>query len=212
MSFIIGKKAGMTQIFDSEGRIVPVTVVIAGPMTVMQKKTVEVDGYNAVKMGFEQAREKSINKPDKGQFEKISKTPMKHVREYRTDDLGKYELGATVNVSEMFKDGDIVDVCGITKGKGYQGNIKRSGFHRGKETHGSNFHRDVGSLSSNSDPARVFKGRPMPGQMGVERVTMQNLTVAKVDADKNVLLIRGAIPGPNGGICTVKTARKSTQV
>jgi large subunit ribosomal protein L3 len=211
MSFIICKKIGMTQIFDSEGKVVPVTVVIAGPMTVMQKKTAEVDGYNAIKMGFEQAREKSINKPDKGQFEKISKAPMKHLREYRTDDLDKYELGATVNVSDMFRDGDIVDVSGITKGKGYQGNIKKWGYHRGKETHGSKFHREPGSLSANSDPARVFKGKKLPGHMGVERVTMQNLTVAKVDADKNVLLIRGAIPGPNGGICTVKTARKSAQ-
>jgi large subunit ribosomal protein L3 len=209
MSYIIGKKIGMTQIFNSDGQVIPVTVVEAGPMTVVQKKTTEIDGYNALKFGFIAVKEKSLNKPDKGQFEKISKPPMKYLKEYRTDDVDKYKLGDIVTVSDMFSDGDIVDVCGVSKGKGFQGNIKRWGYSRGRETHGSHFHRSPGSLSANSDPARVFKGKKLPGHMGVERVTVQNLEIARVDSDKNVLLIKGAVPGPRGGICTVTTACKS---
>jgi large subunit ribosomal protein L3 len=209
MSFMIGKKIGMTQIFDDEGRVVPVTVVEAGPMTVVQKKTVGTDGYNALKFGFWPIKEKLVNKPDKGHFEKLSKAPLKYMKEYRTEKVDEYELGDTISVAQMFNNGDIVDVSGISKGKGFQGNIKRWGYSRGRETHGSHFHRSPGSLSSTSTPGRVFKGKKLPGHMGVDRITVQNLEVVKVDADKNVLLIKGALPGPKGGICTVETAVKS---
>jgi len=209
MSFMIGKKVGMTQVFDQEGKIVPVTVVEAGPMTVVQKKTVGTDGYNALKFGFWPIKEKAASKPDKGHFEKLGKAPLKYMKEYRTEQVDEYELGDTVSVAQMFNDGDIVDVSGISKGKGFQGNIRRWGFSRGRETHGSHFHRSPGSLSANSSPSRVFKGKKLPGHMGVDRITVQNLEVVKVDADKNVLLIKGALPGPKGGICTVETAIKT---
>ena len=209
MSFMIGKKVGMTQVFDQEGKIVPVTVVEAGPMTVVQKKTVGTDGYNALKFGFWPIKEKAAIKPDKGHFEKLGKAPLKYMKEYRTEQVDEYELGDTVSVAQMFNDGDIVDVSGISKGKGFQGNIRRWGFSRGRETHGSHFHRSPGSLSANSSPSRVFKGKKLPGHMGVDRITVQNLEVVKVDADKNVLLIKGALPGPKGGICTVETAIKT---
>lgn len=212
MSFIIGKKIGMTQIFDENGNVVPVTVLEAGPMVVVQKKTVGIDGYSALKLGFIPAKARLVNKPDKGQFEKIGKTPMKYLKEYKTDSTERYELGDTITVTDMFREGDFVDVCGVSKGKGFQGNIKRWGYSRGKETHGSHFHRRPGSLSANSDPSRVFKGKKLPGHMGVDRITVQNLTVAKVDSDKNILLIKGAVPGPKGGICTVTAARKKNSI
>jgi len=206
--FILGKKIGMTQIFDESGSVIPVTVVEAGPCVVLQKKTVETDGYNALKLGFADVNEKRLNKPDKGQFAKIKVAPKKYIREFRIEELDKYEVGQEIKVAEMFENGDRVDVTGISKGKGFAGVIKRYGQARGKETHGSMYHRRVGSLGANTNPARVFKGKKLPGHMGVERVTIQNLDVVRVDAERNLLLIKGAVPGAKGGLLMIKDTVK----
>ena len=205
---IIGKKLGMTQIFSADGKVIPVTVVEAGPCPVVQIKTTEKDGYAAVKVGFGKVEEKDLNKPDNGQFKKAGVEPQKVLKEFKFDDCGKYAVGQSLTV-ETFSAGDHVDVVGLTKGHGFTGVIKRWNQHRLKMTHGVGpVHREVGSMGANSSPSRVFKNKRMPGQYGNERVTVQNLEIVKVDAARNVLLIKGAIPGPKGGIVTVTDSVK----
>ena len=205
---IIGKKLGMTQIFSADGKVIPVTVVEAGPCPVVQIKTTEKDGYAAVKVGFGKVEEKDLNKPDNGQFKKAGVEPQKVLKEFKFDDCGKYAVGQSLTV-ETFAAGDHVDVVGLTKGHGFTGVIKRWNQHRLKMTHGVGpVHREVGSMGANSSPSRVFKNKRMPSQYGNERVTVQNLEIVKVDAARNVLLIKGAIPGPKGGIVTVTDSVK----
>ena len=206
---IIGRKVGMTQIFTPDGKVVPVTVVEAGPCRVVQIKTVEIDGYAALKLGFDEVSEKRVNKPDLGQFKKAGVKPQKVLKEFRLADLSAYEVGKEVT-ADIFKEGERVDVVGTSKGHGFSGVIKRWNQHRLKETHGVGpVHREVGSMSANSTPSRVFKQKRMPGQYGHERVTVQNLEVVKVDAARNALLIKGAIPGPKGSIVAVSDSVKS---
>ena len=206
---IIGRKVGMTQIFTPEGKVIPVTVVEAGPCPVVQIKSVEKDGYAAVKLGFDETSEKRVNKPDLGQFKKAGVKPQKVLKEFRLADLSSYEVGKSVTV-EAFKAGDKVDVVGTSKGHGYSGVIKRWNQRRLKETHGVGpVHREVGSMGANSTPSRVFKQKHMPGQYGHERVTVQNLEVVRVDAARGALLIKGAVPGPKGSIVTASDSAKS---
>ncbi|MBO7525642.1 MAG: 50S ribosomal protein L3 [Clostridia bacterium] len=205
---IIGKKLGMTQIFSADGKVIPVTVIAAGPCPVVQVKTVEKDGYSAVKLGFEEVEEKKLNKPELGQFKKAGVKPHKYLKEFRLE-------GATLNVGDtvscdVFAEGDKVDVIGITKGHGYTGVIKRWNQHRLKETHGVGpVHREVGSMGANSSPSRVFKNKHLAGQYGVEQVTILNLEVVKVDASRGAILVKGAIPGPKGGIVSVRNSVKA---
>lgn len=207
--FMLGKKLGMTQVFTDEGLAIPVTVVEAGPCTVVQMKTVENDGYSAVKVGFADVSEKKLNKPDKGSFSKLKLDPKKYLKEFRAEDAGKYEVGQNITVEDMFAAGDKIDVSGISKGKGFQGTIKRYGQKGGPETHGSMYHRRVGSMGANTSPARVFKGKKLPGHMGVDNVTVQNLDVVRVDGQRNLLLVKGAVPGPKGGLIVIKNSIKS---
>lgn len=206
---IIGKKIGMTQTFDGvTGKVIPLTVVEAGPCVVVQKKTVENDGYSAVQMGFGDTRESLVNKPLQGHFAKAGVAVKKVLREFKLDDAASMEVGAVVK-ADVFAPGDVVDVSGVSKGKGYQGTIKRHGFRSLKETHGSGpTHRHAGSMGACSSPSRIFKGKGMPGHMGSERVTVQNLEVVKVDPDNNLIAVRGALPGPNNGIVTLRDAVK----
>ena len=204
---ILAQKLGMTQIFDETGKVVPVTVVLAGPNAVIQKKTAEKDGYDSVQVGFIDLKEKKANKPQKGHFAKAGVTPKRFVKELRLDDVSGLNVGDEIK-ADVFEAGEKVDVAGITKGKGFAGTIKRWGTHRGPMTHGSGYHRGPGSMGMCSDPGRVFKGKRLPGHMGVERVTIQNLTVVKVDADKNVMLIKGGVPGPKGGLLIIKNTVK----
>ena len=204
---ILAKKLGMTQIFDETGKVIPVTVIEAGPNAVIQKKTVENDGYEAVQVGFVDLKEKKTNKPTKGHFAKAGVTPKKFIKEFRLDDVSGLNVGDEIK-ADIFEAGEKVDVAGITKGKGYAGTIKRWGQHRGPMTHGSGYHRGPGSMGMCSDPGRVFKGKRLPGHMGVERVTIQNLTLVKVDAEKNIILIKGGLPGPKGGLLIVKNTVK----
>lgn len=200
---ILGKKIGMTQIFDENGKVVPVTVVEAGPCVVSQKKTVETDGYNAVQIGFGDLRPKLVNKPMKGHFDKSDVAPKRVLRECRFDDISTYNVGDIIK-ADVFANGDKIDVVGTSKGKGYAGVIKRWNFRRLKETHGSGpVVRKGGSIGACSDPSRVFKGKKMSGHLGAERVTVQNLTIVKVDAENNLIAIKGAVPGPNGGIVLI---------
>lgn len=205
---IIGKKLGMTQIFSAEGHVVPVTVVEAGPCTVVQKKTVEHDGYDAIQVGFEAIREKLANKPRKGQFSKAGASPARYLRELKLEDSANYEVGATIK-ADMFSEGDIVDVSGFTKGHGFTGTIYRWNQSRGPMSHGSKYHRGPGSMSACASPSRVFKNKKLPGQYGHENVTIQNLKVVRVDTERNLLLVKGALPGPNGGLVVVRDAIKS---
>ncbi|HHT44424.1 MAG TPA: 50S ribosomal protein L3 [Fastidiosipila sp.] len=202
--FMLGRKAGMTQIFDEDGIVIPVTVLECGPLYVVQKKTDETDGYAAVKVGFED--KKRVNRPKQGEFDKAGVTPKCVLREFHTDEA--YEPGQEIKVSDMFEVGDQVDVSGVSKGKGYQGSIKRHGFSRGPMSHGSKYHRGPGSRGSSATPGRVMKGKKLPGQMGFERVTVQNLRVVQVDGERNILVIRGAVPGPKGGLLEIKTSTK----
>lgn len=207
MNGILGKKLGMTQIFTEDGIMVPVTVVEAGPMVVTQLKTVENDGYQAVQVGYGEAKEKSLNKPQKGHFAKAGVGLKKFVREFRSEDVANYTLAQELNVA-MFEAGQKVDVTGTSKGKGFQGPIKRHNQSRGPMSHGSRYHRGPGSMGAASDPSRVYKGKKLAGHMGAVRVTIQNLEVIKVDAEKNLILIKGAIPGPKKGLVVVKKAIK----
>lgn len=204
---ILGKKIGMTQIFTPEGQVVPVTVVEAGPCPVVQKKTVATDGYNAIQIGFSVLRESLSNKPRKGHFQKASLKPMRYVREFKISDVESYEIGQEVKV-DLFTVGDKIDVVGTSKGKGFAGMIKRHNASRGPMAHGSKYHRRSGSLGAKG-PARVFKGRELPGRMGGERVTIQNLEVVRIDADKNLILIKGAVPGANKSLLILKPSVKA---
>ncbi len=206
---IIGRKVGMTQIFTPEGKVIPVTVVEAGPCPVVQIKTIEKDGYSAVKLGFDETSEKRLSKPELGVFKKAGVAPQKVLREFRLNDAASYEVGKLVT-ADAFKAGEHVDVVGTSKGHGFSGVIKRWNQRRLKETHGVGpVHREVGSMGANSTPSRVFKQKHMPGQYGHERVTVQNLEVVRVDAARNALLIKGAIPGPKGSIVTVSDSVKA---
>ncbi|WP_407313879.1 50S ribosomal protein L3 [Desulfosporosinus sp. SB140] len=204
---ILGKKIGMTQVFTSEGRVIPVTVVEAGPCPVVQKKTVATDGYNAIQLGFSLLREGLTNKPRKGHFQKANLKPMRYVREFKVNDVENYEVGQEVSV-DLFAVGDKVDVVGTSRGKGFEGMIKRNGASRGPMAHGSKYHRRSGSLGAKG-PARVFKGRVLPGRMGGERVTVQNLEVIRVDLDKNLILIKGAVPGAKKSLLILKPSVKA---
>lgn len=205
---IIGKKIGMTQIFDDNGKVIPVTVIEAGPCAVVQKKTVENDGYSAVQLGFSDAKVNRVSKPLKGNFAKGDVAPKKVLREFRLEDDSALNVGDIVK-ADIFADGEYVDVTGTSKGKGYQGTIKRWNGSRLKETHGTGpVHRHAGSMGACSTPSRIFKGKKMPGHMGAERVTVQNLIVAKVDAENNLLAINGAVPGPKGGTVLVYNSVK----
>ena len=204
---ILGKKVGMTQIFSEKGEAVPVTVVKAGPVTVVQIKTVEKDGYGAVKVAFEDIEKRKVNKPDMGQFKKAGCTPKRYLREFKLDRID-CEVGSEIKC-DAFAVGDMVDVTGTTKGHGFSGTIKRWNHHRLKMTHGVGpVHREVGSTGANSTPSRKIKGLKGPGQYGHERVTIQNLEIVKVDAARDVILIRGAVPGPRGSLLTVKSTVK----
>ncbi len=205
---IMGKKIGMTQIFDERGNVVPVTVVEAGPCVICQKKFVETDGYNAVQMGYGDIKPQKVNKPMKGHFDKSDVAPKKFLREFRFDDNEKFNVGDIIK-ADVFSEGDKVDVVGTSKGKGYAGVIKRWNFRRLKESHGSGpVVRHGGSIGACSDPSRVFKGKKMAGHLGAERVTVQNLKIVKVDAENNLLAIKGAVPGPNGGLLIIKNSVK----
>ncbi|MDO4476776.1 MAG: 50S ribosomal protein L3 [Clostridia bacterium] len=206
---IIGKKVGMTQIFDENGKVIPVTVVEAGPCVVSQKKTVETDGYNAVQIGYGDVRPKLVNKPMKGHFDKSDVAPKKVLKECRFDDISSYNIGDIIKV-DIFENGEKVDVIGTSKGKGYAGVIKRWNFRRLKETHGTGpTVRKGGSIGACSDPSRVFKGKKMAGHLGAERVTVQNLKIAKIDSENNLIAIKGAVPGPNGGIVLIRDSVKA---
>ena len=208
---ILGKKIGMTQIFVSDGRLVPVTVVEAGPCTVVMVKTEDRDGYEAIQVGFgelsEQRAKKLLNKPELGHFSKKGVAPSRYLREFRLDDISSYSVGDTIK-ADVFAEGDKIDVVGTSKGHGYTGVIQRWNQHTGPMAHGSKYHRCVGSMGANSTPSRVFKNKHMPGQYGGDRVTVQNLEVVKVDAERNLLMIKGAIPGANGSLVMVRDAVK----
>lgn len=206
---IIGKKIGMTQIFDENGKVIPVTVIEAGPCTVVQKKSVESDGYQAVQMGFGEVSSKKVNKAKAGHFKKADVAPKATLREFRFEDISGMNVGDVLK-ADVFAAGDKVDVCGISKGKGYQGTIKRFGNHRLRETHGSGpVARHAGSNGSTSTPSRVFPGKGLPGHMGFERVTVQNLTVVKVDTENNLIAVKGAIPGSKGTVVTICNSVKA---
>ncbi len=210
MKTLIGKKVGMTQIFDEKGNVIPVTVIEAGPCNVVQVKTVETDGYNAIQLGFGTVKEHKVNKPVKGHFAKAKITPMKHLREFRVEEVSSVKVGDEIKV-DTFAQGDSVDIQGITKGKGFQGVIKRHGQSRGPMGHGSMYHRRPGSMGPTSTPGRVFKGKKLPGHMGVDTVTIQNLQVVAVDLDKNALLVKGSVPGNKGSILKIKTSVKASK-
>ena len=207
---LIGKKVGMTQIFDENGAVIPVTVIEAGPCTVVQVKTVETDGYDAVKLGFGSVKESKLNKPEKGNFKKANLEPKKHLREFRLDSVENVTVGSELK-ADVFASGEKVDIQGTTKGKGFQGVIKRHGQHRGPMGHGSMYHRRPGSMGPTSTPGRVFKGKKLPGHMGVDTVTIQNLEVVRVDLDKNVILVKGSVPGRKGAILKIKNSVKAVK-
>ena len=205
---LIGKKVGMTQIFDEKGKVIPVTVIEAGPCVVAQVKTVESDGYNAVQLGFGDVKESKVNKPIKGHFTKAKLTLKKHLREFRIDDVASVKVGDELK-ADVFAKGDKVDIQGTSKGKGFQGVIKRHGQSRGPMGHGSMYHRRPGSMGPTSTPGRVFKGKKLPGRMGSNTITIQNLEVVSVDLDKNVILVKGSVPGANGAILKIKSSVKA---
>ena len=205
---ILGTKIGMTQIFDEAGKVIPVTVILAGPCTVVQKKTVETDGYEAIQVGYGEVKEKQVNKPMKGHFAKADTANKKYLRELRLEDISAYEVGSQIK-ADIFEAGEKIDVTGISKGKGFAGPMKRWGLHRGPMTHGSGYHRGSGSMGACSAPGRVMKGKKLPGHMGVKKVTVQNLEVVKVVADENIILVKGAVPGNKGGLVTVRNAVKA---
>ncbi|MCY7863082.1 50S ribosomal protein L3 [Bacillus haynesii] len=204
---ILGRKIGMTQVFAENGDLIPVTVIEAAPNVVLQKKTSENDGYEAIQIGFDDKREKLANKPEKGHVAKAETAPKRFVKELRGVDMGAYEVGQEVKV-DIFSNGEVVDVTGISKGKGFQGAIKRHGQSRGPMSHGSRYHRRPGSMGP-VDPNRVFKGKLLPGRMGGEQITVQNLEIVKVDAERNLLLVKGNVPGAKKSLVTVKSAVKS---
>ncbi len=205
---IIGKKIGMTQIFDEVGNVIPVTVVEAGPCVVVQKKTTDIDGYEAVQIGFGDAKLKNVNKPMQGHFNKADVACKKVLKEFRLADCSTLEVGSVVK-ADTFSVGDIIDVSGTSKGKGFQGTIKKNNNSRLKETHGSGpVHRHAGSMGACSSPSRIFKGKKLPGHMGAEKVTVQNLEIVKIDVDNNLIAIKGAVPGAKGGIVYISDSVK----
>ena len=204
---ILGKKVGMTQVFREDGTMVPVTVVLAGPCPVTQIKTVDHDGYDAVQMAFMPVREKLITKPEMGHLKKAGVEAHKYVKEFRLDDCSQYEVGSVIK-ADVFEKGEHVDVTGISKGKGFEGNIKRWNQSRGRKTHGSHSYRVAVSMGACTYPGEVFKTKRLPGHMGRERITVQNLEIVRSDAERNLLLIKGAIPGANGGLVLVKSTIK----
>jgi large subunit ribosomal protein L3 len=209
---IIGKKIGMTQIFDADGKVIPVTVIEAGPCTVVQKKTEDKEGYNAIQLGYSDIAERKLNKPAKGHLKKAGDAMKKYLKEFRLDDCSAYNVGDVVK-ADVFAAGDYVDITGTSKGKGYAGVIKRYNAHRSPMSHGAGpMHRHQGSMGACSDPSRVFKGKMMPGHMGCEQVTVQNLDVVKVDAEMNLIAVCGAVPGPKGGIVFLKNTVKNNPV
>lgn len=205
---ILGTKIGMTQIFNEDGKVIPVTVILAGPCTVVQKKTVETDGYEAVQVGYGEVKEKSLNKPMKGHFAKADTAAKKYLREFRLEDMSALNVGDEIK-ADIFEAGEKVDVTGISKGKGFAGPMKRWGLHRGPMSHGSGYHRGSGSMGACSSPGRVMKGKKLPGHMGVEKVTIQNLEIVKVNADENIILVKGAVPGSKGGLITIRNSVKA---
>ncbi len=205
---LIGRKVGMTQIFDEQGKVIPVTAIEAGPCTVVQVKNTETDGYNAIQLGFGDVKEHKVIKPVKGHYTKVNLTPKKHLREFRLDSVEDVKVGNELK-ADTFEVGDKLDIQGTSKGKGFQGVIKRHGQSRGPMGHGSMYHRRPGSMGPTSTPGRVFKGKKLPGHMGSETVTIQNLEVVRVDLDKNVILVKGSVPGAKGAILKLKTSVKS---
>jgi len=206
---IIGKKAGMTQIFDDNGKVVPVTVIEAGPCVVVQKKTGEKDGYDAIQLGFQDIKERKLSKPEQGHLKKAAVPFKKYLKEFRLDDMSALNVGDELK-ADVFAEGDKVDVTGISRGKGFSGVVKRHGAGRTPTSHGGGpVHRHAGSMGSGTDPSRIFKGKMGAGQMGAEQVTIQNLDIVKVDADLNMIAIRGAIPGPKGGVVYLKNTVKN---
>ena len=204
---ILGKKLGMTQIFDENGKIIPVTVLEVGPCPVIQKKTIEKDGYDAIQVGFSDMREKLVTKPLRGHFAKAGVSYKRFVKELRLEDISGYEVGQELT-ADIFAAGERVDISGVSKGKGFQGTIKRWNAHRGPMSHGSKFHRSVGSMGASSDPSRTFKNKKLPGHMGHVNTTVLNLQVAKVMPEKNIILIRGGVPGPNKGFVVIRNTNK----
>jgi len=205
---LIGKKVGMTQIFDENGKVIPVTAIEVGPCTVTQIKTVEQDGYTAVQLGYGDVKESKLNKPELGKFKKSNIAPKKYLKEVRLDSIEGMKVGDELK-ADVFAEGDKVDIQGTSKGKGFQGVIKRWGQSRGPMGHGSMYHRRPGSMGSTSTPGRVYKGKRLPGHMGVQTVTIQNLAVVKVDTDKNVILVKGSVPGAKGSILKIKSSVKA---
>ena len=205
---LIGKKIGMTQIFNEEGKVIPVTVIEAGPCVVSQVKTEETDGYNSIQLGFGAIKESKVNKPERGHFTKANIAPARYLREFRVDSIEDVKVGDELK-ADIFMAGDKIDIQGTSKGKGFQGVIKRHGQHRGPMGHGSMYHRRPGSMGSTSTPGRVFKGKKLPGHMGSETVTIQNLEVIKVDLDKNIILVKGSVPGAKGSILKIKSSVKA---
>ncbi|MGE5421880.1 MAG: 50S ribosomal protein L3 [Ignavibacteriales bacterium] len=204
---LLAKKVGMTQIFTEDGKAIAVTVLEAGPCVVIKKKTDATDGYKAIQVGFSTIKEKRLNRPDRGQFTKVNVKPAKWLREFTVENTDEYEIGQEIK-ADIFQEGDLVDVTGFSKGKGFAGGIKRHNFHRGPMGHGSKYHRRSGSLGAKG-PARVFKGRKMPGRMGHEKVTVQKLQIVKVYPDKNLILVKGAVPGPKKSLLSIKNSVKA---
>ena len=209
---IIGKKVGMTQIFDESGKVIPVTVIEAGPCVVVQKMTTEKEGYNAVQFGYEEVSENKLSKPEQGHLKKAGVGAVKHLKEFRLEDTSKFEVGDVVK-ADVFAEGDKIDVTGTSKGKGYAGVVKRHGQGRTPMTHGGGpVHRHAGSMGSSTDPSRIFPGKKQAGHMGVDQVTVQNLDIVRVDAELNMIAIRGAVPGPKGSIVYIKSAVRTQPV
>ena len=202
---ILGRKIGMTRVYDENGRSIPVTVIEAGPCTILQKKTVQKEGYNAIQLGFLEKKESKLNKPEAGHFKRSGGKGVYHVREFRVENPESYEVGQQVTLTEMAAIGDMIDIAGKSKGRGFQGVIKRHGFRGGRATHGSDFHRAPGSIGCSAWPSRVLKGKKMPGRMGNETVTQKNLKIIDIRNDENVLLVRGTVPGAKNGLLNIFT-------
>ncbi|WP_251860711.1 50S ribosomal protein L3 [Clostridium sp. Marseille-Q2269] len=205
---ILGKKLGMTQIFNENGKVIPVTVIEAGPCTVIQKKTVEKDGYEAIQVAFGDIREKLRSKPVKGHFAKAGVSLKRHIKEFKLEDSNSFEIGQEIK-ADVFQAGERVDISGVSKGKGFQGTIRRWNAHRGPMSHGSKFHRAVGSMGASSDPSRTFKNKRMPGHMGNVKTTVLNLEVVRIIPEKNLILIKGGVPGPNKGLVQIRNTVKA---
>jgi large subunit ribosomal protein L3 len=202
---LLGKKIGMTRVYSEEGRAIPVTVIEAGPCTVLQKKTSGKEGYNAIQVGFVAKKDSRLNQPIAGHCKDAGKGGFYHIKEFRVDDLDNYEVGQDISLTDLFQIGDLVDISGRTKGRGFQGVIKRHGFHGGRKTHGSMFHRRPGSIGCSAWPSRVIKGKKLPGHMGTNKVTKKNLMVVDIRAEDNIILVKGAVPGARQGLLNIYT-------